>query len=217
MFEIISSGGWLMLPIILCSIIAIAIIAERFYALQTKKIVTPKLADSVWQLVQKGDISLARIETVRRTSPLGEVLASGLTNLNQPREVMKESLEETGRRVTAELQRFLNTLGTIAQITPLLGLLGTVTGMITVFTVITSAGVGDPADLAGGISQALITTAAGLTVAIPSLIFLRYFRGKVDQLVINMEEEALKLVDYVHSPRPQAAVKRARSQAAQQV
>lgn len=217
MFEIISSGGWLMLPIILCSIIAIAIIAERFYALQTKKIVTPKLADSVWQLVQKGDISLARIETVRRTSPLGEVLASGLTNLNQPREVMKESLEETGRRVTAELQRFLNTLGTIAQITPLLGLLGTVTGMITVFTVITSAGVGDPADLAGGISQALITTAAGLTVAIPSLIFLRYFRGKVDQLVINMEEEALKLVDYVHSPRPQAAVKRARPQAAQQV
>ena len=129
------------------------------------------------------------------------ILAAGLLNRHHPREIMKQSVEETGRQVVPELDRFLNTLGTIASISPLLGLLGTVIGMIKVFAAITTQGVGNPTVLAGGISEALITTATGLTVAIPSLIFYRYFKGKVDELVITMEEEALKIVDVMHGDR----------------
>jgi biopolymer transport protein ExbB len=138
---------------------------------------------------------------VRRGSPLGAILAAGLNNYRHGREVMKESIEETGRQVVHDLDRFLNTLGTIASITPLLGLLGTVVGMIKVFSVITTVGVGDPAVLAGGISEALITTAAGLSVAIPSVMFYRYFQGRVTELVLKMEEESLKLVDILHGNR----------------
>jgi biopolymer transport protein ExbB len=138
---------------------------------------------------------------LREHSPLGRVLAAGLVNLAHSREVMKESLEDAGRQVVQELERFLNTLGTIATITPLLGLLGTVIGMIKVFAAITAHGVGNPAVLAGGISEALITTAAGLAVAIPSLMFYRYFRGKVTMIVLRMEEEALRLVEVIHGER----------------
>jgi len=159
------------------------------------------LAAKIWQWSKEGKLDENRILQVRKSSPLGRILASGLLNKNYDREIMKESIEETGRHVAHELQRFLNTLGTIAAISPLLGLLGTVIGMIQVFSVITSVGVGDPGELAGGISKALITTAAGLSVAIPSLIFVRFFRRRLDTLVVGMEEEAIKLVEVMHGQR----------------
>ena len=205
MFEMVTAGGWLMVPIILCSIVALAIVGERFWALQQNKITPPNLVAQVWQLHKNQELDARHIQLLRSSSPLGRILAGGLINLHHDREVMKESIEEAGRQVIPELERFLNTLGTIASISPLLGLLGTVIGMIKVFTAITTLGVGDPAVLAGGISQALITTAAGLTVAIPSLMFYRYFRGKVHKLVIAMEGEALKLVEVIHGEREREA------------
>jgi len=200
-FELMQAGGWLMWPIILCSVIAMAIIAERLWAYQARKVIPSNLVAQIWQLHQKGQITAAHIATVRDSSPLGRILAAGLVNRDHPREMMKEAIEEEGRQVVHELERYLNSLGTIAAITPLLGLLGTVIGMIKVFTAITSAGVGNPAVLAGGISEALITTAAGLSVAIPSLIFHRYLSGRVDKLVVGMEEQALKMVEVMHGHR----------------
>ncbi|HEB93289.1 MAG TPA: MotA/TolQ/ExbB proton channel family protein [Gammaproteobacteria bacterium] len=190
-----------MLPIILCSIIALAIIGERLWSLQRKRITPKHLVAQIWHLHAKGQLTPEQIETVRKGSPLGRILAAGLANMKHDREVMKESIEETGRHVVHELERYLNSLGTVAAITPLLGLLGTVIGMIKVFSVITSQGVGNPAVLAGGISEALITTAAGLSVAIPSLMFYRYFRGLIDGLVVFMEQEAIKLVEVIHGER----------------
>tara|TARA_R110002072_G_scaffold155883_3_gene306315 strand:- start:5907 stop:6539 length:633 start_codon:yes stop_codon:yes gene_type:complete len=199
--ELIKAGGLLMWPIILCSIIAMAIIAERFWSLREMKIVPKNLVAKVWQWQKVGHLDKKRIQGLRDSSPLGMVLAAGLVNRNHSREIMKESIEETGRHVAHDLERFLNTLGTIASISPLLGLLGTVIGMIKVFTVITSLGVGDPSILSEGISEALITTAAGLSVAIPSLMFHRFFRGKIDGLIITMEQEALKMVEVMHGIR----------------
>lgn len=201
MFEIIVAGGWLMVPIILCSIAALAIIGERFWSLRQDKVTPKNLVAQVWSWRKNNQLTQERVLALRNSSPLGRILAAGLLNMAHSREVMKESLEETGRQVVLELERYLNTLGTIASISPLLGLLGTVLGMIKVFTAITTQGVGNPGVLAGGISEALITTAAGLTVAIPSLMFYRYFRGKVDALVLKMEEEALKLVEVIHGER----------------
>jgi len=189
-----------MLPIIACSIIAMAIIIERFWSLQKRKIIPQQqMVAQIWQWAQENQLNGERIKTLRDGSPLGRVLAAGLMNANMSREVMKESIQDAGRHVIHKLERYLNTLGTIAVISPLLGLLGTVIGMIKVFSVITDVGVGNPGELAGGISQALITTAAGLSVAIPSVIFHRYFRGKVNELVVDMEEESLKLVDVLHT------------------
>ncbi len=201
MLELIKAGGLLMWPIILCSIIAMAIIGERFWSLREIKIVPKNLVAKVWQWQKVGHLDKKRIQDLRNSSPLGMVLAAGLVNRNHSREIMKESIEETGRHVAHDLERFLNTLGTIASISPLLGLLGTVIGMIKVFTVITSLGVGDPSILSEGISEALITTAAGLSVAIPSLMFHRFFRGKIDGLIITMEQEALKMVEVMHGIR----------------
>lgn len=203
MLEIIRAGGWLMVPILLCSVMAMAIVLERLWALRRSRVVPRGLLMTVWEQARSrapgtGAVVLQR---ARAGSPLGQVLAAGLAAQDRSREVMKESIEETGRRVAHELERFLNTLGTIAMITPLLGLLGTVVGMIEVFTVITEIGVGSPRDLAGGISQALVTTAAGISVAIPTLIFHRYFRGRVDELVLEMEMEAVKLVEMIHGER----------------
>ena len=189
-----------MVPIILCSIIAMAIIIESFWSLQEKKIIPhQQMVAQIWKWAQDNNLTGERIKELRDSSPLGRILASGLMNANQSREVMKESIVDTGRHVTHELERYLNMLGTISVITPLLGLLGTVVGMIKVFSVITDVGVGNPGELAGGISQALITTAAGISVAIPSVIFHRFFRRKVDNLVVSMEQESLKLVDVLHS------------------
>ena len=200
----VQAGGWLMLPILLCSVIALAIVGERFWSLQQKRINPATLVSQVWQWYKSDTLTDENIQALANNSPLGRVLAAGLVNRHHPREIMKESIEDTGRQVVVELERYLNTLGTIASITPLLGLLGTVIGMIKVFAAITAHGVGNPSVLAGGISEALITTAAGLSVAIPSLIFYRYFRGKVDELVIKMEEEALKIVDVMHGDRETA-------------
>lgn len=201
MFELITAGGWLMLPIMLCSVVAMAIIGERFWVLKQEKVLPNNLVGQVWQLHKQRELSQERIKQLRDGSPLGRILAAGLINMHHDREVMKEAIEDTGRQVVQELERFLNTLGTIASIAPLLGLLGTVIGMIKVFTAITELGVGNPTVLAGGISEALITTAAGLSVAIPSLMFYRYFRGKVDALVLKMEDEALKMVEVIHGER----------------
>lgn len=200
MLELIKAGGWLMVPILICSVVAMAIVAERFWTLQRKRITPGNLVVQVWQWAKSGDLDDDRIRALRKSSPLGRILAAGLVNREIGRAMMKESIEEVGRHVVHDLDRYLNTLGTIASITPLLGLLGTVIGMIKVFAVITTQGVGNPGVLAGGISEALITTAAGLTVAIPTLMFHRYFRGHVDELVVTMEQEALKMVEAMHGP-----------------
>ena len=190
-----------MFPILACSILALGIIVERFWSLKSEKVLPKSLVAEIWNMVKNNKLDDKKIQNIYEGSPLGRVLAIGLINRKHSREVMKESIEETGRHVAHELERFLNALGTVAAITPLLGLLGTVIGMIQVFAVITSAGVGDPELLAGGISKALITTAAGISVAIPSLIFHRYFRARVDALVVGMEQEAIKLVEVVQGER----------------
>ena len=205
MLELVRAGGWLMVPILLCSVTAMAIVAERFWTLQRRRVTPANLVVQVWQWAKSGKLDDDRIRTLRKSSPLGRILAAGLVNRNNSRELMKENIEDVGRHVIHDLDRYLNTLGTIASITPLLGLLGTVIGMIKVFAVITTQGVGDPGILAGGISEALITTAAGLTVAIPTLMFHRYFRGHVDELVVTMEQEALKMVEAMHGPESEQA------------
>jgi biopolymer transport protein ExbB len=198
MIEIIRAGGWLMLPIILCSIIAVAITIERLWTLQRRRVLPEDLAMRVWEWARDRQLDQKHLTVLATNSPMGRVLAAGLANRHQSREVLKEIVQDTGRHVVHELERYLNSLGTIAAITPLLGLLGTVIGMVKVFTAITTAGVGNPGVLAGGISEALITTAAGLSVAIPSLIAYRYLRGQVDALVVDMEKEAMKLIDALH-------------------
>jgi biopolymer transport protein ExbB len=200
-FEIIKSGGWMMLPIILCSIGAMAIIVERFWSLQRHKILPPELVPHVWKLSREKKLDNTVLKRLKISSPLGYILAAGLANRNHGRDVMKECIEESGRKVVHDLERYLNTLGTIATIGPLLGLLGTVFGMIDIFSSLMAHGSGDPSVLAGGISVALITTAAGLTVGIPSLIFHRYFERLVDEYLVDMESEALKLIDILHGDR----------------
>ena len=201
MLELVKSGGWLMAPIMLCSVAAMAIIVERLWSLQRERIVPEDLVAHAGQWARTGELTEERIQALREGSPLGRILAAGLASRDLEREIMKESIEEVGRQVAHELERYLGALGTIAAITPLLGLLGTVVGMIKVFAVITAQGVGEPRVLAGGISEALITTAAGLTVAIPSLLFHRVLRGRVDELVLTMEQEALDLVGVLHNLR----------------
>ena len=198
MFEFLKTGGFLVLPILICSIIAMAIIIERLLTLREKNIIPATVIKQAQQLASSGS-SPAAIEGIRKSSMVGKVLASGLASAGSPRHIMRESLEESGRHVAHEMEKNLTALGTIAAITPLLGLLGTVIGMIEVFSVITSMGVGSPTDLAGGISTALITTAAGISVAVPALIFHRYFRGKINDFVVRMEQESLKIVELAHA------------------
>lgn len=197
MLEIVIAGGWLMAPIILCSILAVAIILERFLALRRSRVVPQGLPDQVQRWAAQEELDSQHIEQLRLSSPLGEVLAAALEQRDRRREVIKEAVEDTGRQVVHSLERFLNTLGTIAGVTPLLGLLGTVIGMIRVFSAIMLHGVGDPNEMAGGISEALITTAAGLSVAIPTYFFYRYFRGLVRDYVLQMEAQALKLLQAI--------------------
>lgn len=204
-FELVQAGGWLMVPILLCSVLAAAIIIERMWTLRRKKVIPAKLLTGIWNLLNGDALTEQHITEIENGSPLGKVLAAGLINRHLSRDLIRESIEETGRHVVHEMERFMNTLGTISTITPLLGLLGTVIGMIRVFTAITVVGVGDPGQLAGGISEALITTAAGLTVAIPSLIFHRHLKRRIDELVVAMEQEAMKLVEFLHGERKQLA------------
>jgi biopolymer transport protein ExbB len=201
MYELVKAGGWLMVPIILCSIVAMAIIIERLWVLRKRRVLPENLVAQVWQMHRSSQLTTSHINNLRKGSPLGRILVAGLINRSHSREVMKEAIEEVGRQVVHELERYLNTLGTIASITPLLGLLGTVIGMIKVFSAIVTAGVGNPGVLASGISEALLTTAAGLFVAIITLSFYRYFSGKVEKLVIAMEEQALKMVEVMQGER----------------
>ena len=198
MVEIVKSGGYLMAPIIICAIIAMGIILERFWTLRQKRVIPEDLTSQVWGWVKNDQLDQKQIQTLYQGSALGQILAAGLINRNRERAVLKDAIEDTGRHVVHELERYLEMLGTVAAVTPLLGLLGTVIGMVKVFTAITTHGVGNPTVLAGGIAEALITTAAGLTVAIPALIGYRYYRTRVDKLVVDMEKEAIKLVEALH-------------------
>jgi len=199
--EIVQAGGWLMLPIILCSIVAIAIILERFWTLSSERITPRYVLAQVWTWIKNNQLDASKLRQLRISSPLGQILAAGLVNSKYGRAAMMESIEQTASQVIHDLERYLSTLGTIAAITPLLGLLGTVLGMIKVFTEIMITGTGNANALAGGISEALITTAAGLCVAIPTFMFHRMFLRKVDTLVLGLEQESIKLVDALYSDR----------------
>ena len=194
MLEIILAGGWMMAPIILCSVVAAAIVIERFWTLRPSRVVPAGAGQQVQEWAADDELNVEHLTRLRDESALGKVLAAALANRHRARDVIKEAVEDTGRHVVHELERFLNTLGTIAGVTPLLGLLGTVVGMIRVFSAIMVHGVGNANELAGGISEALVTTAAGLTVAIPSYFFYRYFKGRVEEYVVSMEEQAIALI-----------------------
>ena len=208
MFELVKSGGWLMVPILLSSVIAMAIIFERLWTLRASRIAPKNTLTQVWKWVKNHNLDNKKLDQLRAASPLGEILAAGLSNARSGREIMKESIEEQAGKVIHDLERYLNTLGTIAAIAPLLGLLGTVIGMIDVFTVLVVEGTGNAGVLAGGISKALITTAAGLTVAIPALIFHRYFTRRIDELVVTMEQDAIKLVEVLQGDRKSSEVRK---------
>ncbi|MEM8499056.1 MAG: MotA/TolQ/ExbB proton channel family protein [Pseudomonadota bacterium] len=201
MFELVKQGGWLMLPIISCSVIALAITIERLLALNPNKIAPKNLLAEVWTWIKNSQIDSEKLKGLKQTSPLGQILAAGISNSRNGREVMKESIEEAAAQVVHEMQHYLSTLGTIAAITPLLGLLGTVIGMIKVFSEIMVQGTGNASVLAGGISEALITTASGLAVAIPALIMHRFFERRIQSIVVTLEREAIKLVDALHADR----------------
>jgi biopolymer transport protein ExbB len=209
MFEIVKAGGIMMGPIILASIIAAAIILERLWTLQSKRVLPTELTEKVWRWVEQRQIQDKHIAALEQNSPLGKVLAAGLANRHRDRAIIKEAIEDTGRHIVHELDRFIGALGTIASLSPLMGLLGTVFGMIRTFNAITTEGIGNPAALAGGIAEALITTAAGLTVAIPALIGYKYLRGKVNGLVVQMEKEAIKLVQALDEQAGALAVRAA--------
>ncbi|MCC1496303.1 MotA/TolQ/ExbB proton channel family protein [Alcanivorax sp. 1008] len=201
MLEIVQSGGWLMLPILICSLVAMAIVGERFWTLRRGRLAPEGLVGRVQTSLKKASPDKAMLQQLASDSPLGRILATGLANAGQGRDIMKESIEEVASQVVHDLERFLNTLGTVAAITPMLGLLGTVVGMIDVFSAIMLHGAGDAALLAGGISKALITTAAGLSVAIPAMFFHRFFVRRVEEITVAMEQQAIYLVDMMHGDR----------------
>lgn len=191
----------MMWPLLMCSVGAMGIIAERFWTLQRRNIMPDDMVAQVWKLYRERKLDEATLRRLKASSPLGRIIATGVMNSTHGREIMKESIEDVGRQVTHELERFLDALGTIAEISPLLGLLGTVFGMIEIFSELMQHGAGDPTVLAGGISVALITTATGLTVAIPSLVFHRFFLRRVDDYIVNMEAEALRLIEIMQGER----------------
>jgi len=195
--ELIKAGGWVMVPILLLGVIAMAIVIERFWSLRRKEVLPPGLGEEVREWARGRQLDPSHIEVLRRNSPLGEILAAALDVRYRPRELIKERVEDVGRHVMHQMERFMNTLGTIASVSPLLGLLGTVFGMIQMFLKILTTGVGDVNQLAGGIGQALISTAGGLCVAIPAVMFHRYFRGRIAEFVIDMEKQAIALLDTI--------------------
>ncbi len=201
MLEIVLAGGVVMYVILACSVAAIAIIIERVWALYLDNVAPKTQLAQVWSWIRDNELDSDRLKQLRRSSKLGKILAAGLSNSRQGRDVMKDSIEEAASQVVHDLERLLGLLGTIAAITPLLGLLGTVVGMINVFTALNLEGAGNAAALAGGISKALVTTAAGITVAIPTMVAHRFFVRRVDTLVVTMEQEAVKLVDALHGDR----------------
>jgi biopolymer transport protein ExbB len=195
MWEIVRAGGPFMWPIIVCSIALVGIVLERLWTLQRKRVLPQELIKKVSELADRNQVNPKVIEALEKNSPLGRVLAAALANRHRGREIMMERVEDVGRHVVHELERFVNSVGTIASISPLLGLLGTVTGIINAFRGVMLGGMGDPRMLAGGISEALVCTAAGLTVAIPAYIAFRYLRGKVERIVVEMEKIAVNFAD----------------------
>jgi len=200
LFAIIQAAGWPIWPLLLASVIALALIIERFVSLRDRKIIPPLLLEQVVDVFQRQGVSEDMLGKLAKDSPLGAVLAAGLRNHRSSRYVMKEAIEEAGRGVAHQLERFLTTLGTIATASPLLGLFGTVIGMIEIFGSQSPTGT-NPQQLAHGISVALYNTAFGIAIAIPSLIFYRHFKNQVDTLVVEMEELSAKLIDIVHGER----------------
>ena len=211
MLELVKAGGWPMIPLLLLAVLALAIVVERFWSLRRKEIMPPGLGEEVRNWAVRGQLEPAHIESLRRTSPLGELLAAALDVRNRPREQIRERIEDTGRHVVHRMEKFLNTLGSIASAGPLLGLLGTVVGMIQMFLGIQDSGLGDVNQLAGGIGKALVCAATGMIVAIPALWAHRYFRGRIGGYIVEMEKEAGALVDALESrhlrpaPRPAAS------------
>lgn len=199
--DIFLAGGFLMWPILLCSLMVLGISLERYWTLNPAKIAPKTLLAQVWSWIKNNQMDASKLRELKQSSPLGQILAAGLSNSKHGREVMKDSIQEAANQVIHELERYVNILGTIANIAPLLGLLGTVIGMIEVFNAIMLQGSGNAGVLAGGISVALYTTAFGLIAAIPAMISHRYFQRRIDTIVVTMEEEAIKLVDALHSDR----------------
>ena len=199
-FALIQAAGWPIWPLLIASIIALALIIERLYSLRRPKVLPPGLLQSVLAVLRRGGYDANGLRQLEEGSPLGRVLAAGIRNQNASREIMREAIDESGRMVYHQLERYLTTLGTIASIAPLLGLLGTLVGMIDIFGSQTP-GTGNPQQLAYGISVALYNTAFGLLIAIPALIFWRHFRALVDGYVVDMEQQAVKLVEVIHGER----------------
>ncbi|SBS31835.1 Biopolymer transport protein ExbB [Marinomonas aquimarina] len=199
MLELFKSGGFFMWPLLLCSILTLAIVLERFWTLRNNRVAPRSLLSDVLTRLREDRMTLDYIRTMQSQSGLSFIFAAGLLNSKHGRRAMKESIQEAANHVIHELERFMSTLGTIAAISPLIGLLGTVVGMIKVFNVLMEQGAGNTQLLAGGISEALITTAAGLVVAIPALVFHRYFVRRIDEVVVNMEQQSTKLIDVLNA------------------
>ena len=205
MLELVKAGGWPMIPLLLLSAVAIAIIVERAWTLRRNAVVPPSLGDEVRAWAARGKLDPAHIESLRRTSPLGSLLAAALDVRARPRDLVRERIEDVGRHLVHRMERYLNTLGTIAASGPLLGLFGTVVGMIQMFLAIGDGGLGDVNQLAAGIGKALVCTATGMIVAIPALMAHRWFRGRIAEYIVAMEPEAMLLLDTIE-PRPAATV-----------
>lgn len=195
MWELVKAGGWPMVPLLLLGVLALAIVLERFWSLRRNEVLPPGLGQEVRNWAARGKLDASHIESLRANSPLGALLAAALEARNRPRDQIRERIEDTGRHLVHRMGRYLNALGTIASAGPLLGLLGTVIGMMRLFLGILDHGMGDMTQLAGGIGQALVTTASGICVAIPALVFHRYFRGLVTAYGVEMEREATALID----------------------
>ena len=215
MLELVKAGGWPMIPLLLLAVLALAIVVERFWTLRRKEVLPPGLGEEVRSWAARGQLDPTHIESLRRNSPLGALLAAALDARQRPRDQIRERLEDTGRHLVHRMEKHLNALGTIASAGPLLGLLGTVVGMIQMFLGILDHGVGDVNQLAGGIGKALVCTATGMIVAVPALIFHRFFRSRIAGYVIDMEQEATALLDALDNARPAApAVSAAQAAAA---
>lgn len=208
MLELVKAGGWPMIPLLLMTVVALGIILERFWSLRRKTVLPPGLGAEVRAWAARGNLDPTHIDSLRRTSPLGALLAAALDVRQRPRDQIRERIEDVGRHLVHRMERFLNGLGTIAAAGPLLGLFGTVVGMIQMFLGILDSGLGDVNQLAGGIGKALICTATGMIVAIPALMFHRYFRGRIAGYIVDMEHEAIQLLDTLDTrpaPAPMAA------------
>jgi biopolymer transport protein ExbB len=194
-WELVKAGGWPMVPLLLLGVLALAIVLERFWTLRRTEVLPPGLGQEVRNWAARGKLDPNHIQSLRANSPLGALLAVALEARNRPRDQIRERIEDAGRHLVHRMERYLNALGTIASAGPLLGLLGTVVGMIQMFLGILDHGVGDVNQLAGGIGKALVCTATGMIVAIPALMFHRYFKGRIGGYVIEMEMEASALLD----------------------